>query len=104
MLFFSLEVGRDEWVKRYGTSEGLQIQQPAGGLTETVMCRKLLGPLRYMAQVTFLRGKKNSINPRAVPRGTNAVIRIAAGMLSSLTFPHIQNSMNLHSWGCLTAR
>ena len=34
MLYFSLEVGGgNEWVKLYGTAEGLQIQTPAGGLS-----------------------------------------------------------------------
>jgi len=43
------------------------------------------------------------LNPELSLPATNVVIRIAAGRLSSLTFPHTQNSVNLYSWGSLNS-
>lgn len=58
----------------------------------------------FLIQAIFLKGGKIASIPELSLPATNAVIRIAAGKLSSLTFPHTQDSMNLHSWGCLTSK
>lgn len=57
-----------------------------------------------LIQAIFLKGGKTASIPELSLPATNAVIRIAAGRLSSLTFPHTPNSRNLHSWGCLTSK
>jgi hypothetical protein len=57
-----------------------------------------------LIQAIFLKGGKIASIPELSLPATNVVIRIAAGRLSSLNFPHTQNSMNLYSWGCLTSK
>lgn len=90
--------------KLNATSEGLQIWKPAGGLSRNYLCRCPLAFPDTQPKPFSREGRKVASVPKLSLPGTNAVIRIAAGRLSSLTFPHTRNSMNLHSWGCLTAK